>query len=205
MGGWHLLTVTIPGTHVQERLSEGHRKLPSMSITYGGHGVWRWKPLVMILFPRPCLICEVVLILFVLQTEITSKSTLGKSTDGQIRSLKELWRWAECKGSDLFPVSLLKARFPHFLQTSTTSQQLVKVNKVELKKKKRKRNKTRSRYAFLKAQLIFSCDLFFCFNQEVVAQQGSKQNWLMWSKCCYPTLLLKFFQTVIIWGKGEGL
>lgn len=35
----------------------------------------------------------------------TSKSTLGKSTDGQIRSLKELWRWAECKGSDLFPVS----------------------------------------------------------------------------------------------------
>lgn len=25
-GGWHLLTVTIPGVHVQDRLWEGHRK-----------------------------------------------------------------------------------------------------------------------------------------------------------------------------------
>lgn len=55
MGGWHLLTVTIPGMHVQDRLSEGHWKLPSVSVTYGWQGVWRWKLLVMILFPLLCL------------------------------------------------------------------------------------------------------------------------------------------------------
>lgn len=41
MGGWHLLTVTIPGRHVQDRLSEGHRKPASMSITHGLQGVWK--------------------------------------------------------------------------------------------------------------------------------------------------------------------
>lgn len=55
MGGWHLLTVTILGMHVQDRLSEGHWKLPSMSITYSWQVVWRWKLHVMVLFPVLCL------------------------------------------------------------------------------------------------------------------------------------------------------
>lgn len=51
MGGWHFLTVTVHGMHVQDKLSEGHRKLPRMSITSCWRRVCGWKLHLMLLFP----------------------------------------------------------------------------------------------------------------------------------------------------------